>query len=148
MNPRRAAYWTATTLIAFAFVSGGAAYLLGAEVPVKGVAALGYPAHFIAFLGAWKLLGGLAILAPRLPRLKEWAYAGITFDLTGAAFAYVATGAPLSKTIAPLVLLGITGTSWALRPASRALAASAAAAGEPSSPGHVSPSRSVMTSRV
>jgi hypothetical protein len=64
---------------------------------------------------------GLAILAPRLPHLKEWAYAGIAFDLTGAAFSHVAMGDPAEKVIVPLVLLGIAAASWALRPASRML---------------------------
>ena len=88
MNALSAAYWTTTTLTALAFLTGGAAYLSGADVPVRGMAALGYPAYFVTILGTWKVLGGLAILAPRLPRLKEWAYAGIAFDLTGAAFSH------------------------------------------------------------
>jgi uncharacterized membrane protein YphA (DoxX/SURF4 family) len=121
MNTRNAIYWTTTTLIALAFLSGGAAYLLRVDQPVRGMAALGYPAYFITILGFWKVLGGLAILAPRLPRLKEWAYAGIAFDLIGASFSHAAVGEPAAKVIVPLVLLGITAASWALRPASRVL---------------------------
>ncbi len=121
MNARNATYWTATTLIALAFLSGGLAYLLRAEVPLRGMAALGYPAYFVTILGAGKLLGGFALLAPRLPRLKEWAYAGITFDLAGAACSHAAVGDPAMKVAAPLILLGIAGASWALRPASRVL---------------------------
>jgi uncharacterized membrane protein YphA (DoxX/SURF4 family) len=123
MNTRKALYWTTTTLIALAFLSGGAAYLLRVDQPVQGMAALGYPPYFITILGIWKVLGGLAILAPRLPRLKEWAYAGIAFDLTGAAFSHAAVGDPAAKVIVPLVLLGIAAASWALRPASRTLGA-------------------------
>ena len=85
------------------------------------MAALGYPAYFVTILGARKLLGGLALLAPRLPRLKEWAYAGIAFDLTGAAFSHAAVAHPAAKVIAPLVILGLAAASWALRPASRRL---------------------------
>jgi uncharacterized membrane protein YphA (DoxX/SURF4 family) len=118
---RSAGYWTATTLIALAFLSGGAAYLFRVEEPLAGMAALGYPAYFVTLLGIWKVLGGLAILAPRLPRLKEWAYAGIAFDLTGAAFSHLAVGDPAVKAIVPLVLLGIAAASWALRPAGRRL---------------------------
>jgi hypothetical protein len=81
------------------------------------MAELGYPAYFVTILGMWKVLGALAILAPRFPRLKEWAYAGIVFDLTGAVFSHVAAGQPVVKVIAPLVLLEIAATSWALRPA-------------------------------
>jgi len=121
MNARAAGYWTTTTLVALAFLTGGAAYLARADEPVRGMAALGYPAYFVTILGAWKLLGGLALLAPRLPRLKEWAYAGIAFDLTGAAFSHAAVGHPAAKAIAPLVILGIAAGSWALRPASRRL---------------------------
>jgi uncharacterized membrane protein YphA (DoxX/SURF4 family) len=118
-----AAYWTTTTLTALAFLSGGVAYLARADAPVRGIAELGYPAYFVTILGMWKVLGGLAILAPRLPRLKEWAYAGIAFDLTGAAFSHAAIGDPMLKVIVPLVLLGIASASWTLRPASRMLGA-------------------------
>jgi hypothetical protein len=93
---------------------------------VQGIAELGYPAYFVTILGTWKVLGGLAILAPRLLRLKEWAYAGIAFDLTGAAFSHAAMGHPAVKVIAPLVLLGIAAASWALRPPSRVLGAATA----------------------
>src|SRR4029079_9776261 len=107
MNARNIVYWTTTTLIALAFLSGGAAYLLRVAPTGQGMAALGYPPYFVTLLGIWKVLGGLAILAPRLPRLKEWAYAGIAFDLTGAAFSHAAVGEPAAKVIVPLVLLGI-----------------------------------------
>jgi hypothetical protein len=132
MNARSAGYWTTTTLTAFAFLTGGAAYLSRADFALAGMAALGYPAYFVTILGTWKVLGRLAILAPRLPHLKEWAYAGIAFDLTGAAFSHVAMGDPAEKVIVPLVLLGIAAASWALRPASRMLgtATGASAIGE------------------
>jgi uncharacterized membrane protein YphA (DoxX/SURF4 family) len=125
-----ACYWLTTILTALTFLSGGVAYLLRVEAPVRGIAELGYPAYFVTILGTWKVLGGLAILTPRLPRLKEWAYAGITFDLTGAAFSHAAVGDPAVKVIVPLVLLGIAVLSLALRPASRMLVA---ATGEPES---------------
>ena len=121
MNARSAVYWTATILIALAFLSAGAANLLRLEEPMRGMLALGYPAYFLGILGAWKVLGAVAILAPRFPRLKEWAYAGIAFDLSGAALSHLATGAPAGKVIAPLVLLAIAAASWALRPESRVL---------------------------
>lgn len=95
---------------------------------VRGMVSLGYPVYFVTLIGAWKVLGGLAILAPRLPRLKEWAYAGIAFDLTGATFSQVAVGNPAAKAIVALVLLAIAATSWALRPPSRRLNDDAATA--------------------
>jgi uncharacterized membrane protein YphA (DoxX/SURF4 family) len=97
MSARSVGYWTTTILIALAFLSGGAAYLLRADVPLRGMAELGYPAYFVTLLGIWKVLGGLAILAPRHPLLKEWAYAGIAFDLTGAAVSHAAVGQPVVK---------------------------------------------------
>ena len=121
LNARTAIYWTTTALIALAMLSGGAAYLLRVEEPLKGMAALGYPAYFVTLLGIWKVLGGLALLAPRFPLLKEWAYAGIAFDLSGAAFSHAATGDPAAKVNVPLVLLWVAALSWALRPASRRL---------------------------
>lgn len=120
---RSAGYWPATILIALAMLSGGAAYLLRADTPLRGIADLGYPAYFVAVLGIWKVLGGLALLVPRFPLLKEWAYAGITFNLTGAAFSHAAVSDPGPKVIVPLVLLAITAVSWALRPSSRRLGA-------------------------
>jgi DoxX-like family len=76
MSARTASYWTTTALTAFAFLTGGMAYLSRADFAVGGMAELGYPAYFVTILGAWKLLGGLAILAPQLPRVKEWALRG------------------------------------------------------------------------
>lgn len=133
---RSAAYWTATILIALSMLSGGAAYLSRAEAPLRGLADLGFPAYVLTLLGIWKALGGLVLLLPRLPLLKEWAYAGIAFNLTGAAFSHTAVGDPGSKVIVPLVLLAIAAASWALRPASRRLVA---IPGEPrpASPGAV-----------
>lgn len=125
MTMRSAGYWTTTTIIAIAFLSGGAAYLAGAGFALQGMLALGYPAYFVTILGAWKVLGGIAILAPRSPRLKEWAYAGIAFDLSGAALSHAAVGDPAAKVIAPLVMLGIAAASWALRPPGRRLHGSA-----------------------
>ena len=84
---------------------------------------LGYPIYFATILGAWKVLGGFAIVAPRFPRLKEWAYAGVAFDLTAATFSHVAMGHSAAEAIVPIVLLGIAAVSWHLRPASRRLGA-------------------------
>jgi uncharacterized membrane protein YphA (DoxX/SURF4 family) len=95
------------------------------DANVQGILELGYPVYFVTILGAWKLLGGIAILTPGLPRLKEWAYAGIAFDLTGATFSHLAMGHEGAKAIVPLFILGIAAVSWALRPASRTLGAAA-----------------------
>ena len=121
MTMRRIAYWVTTVLTAFVFLSGGAADLARPAFLMEGMTHLGYPAYFVIILGAWKVLGGLAVLAPRSPRLKEWAYAGMLFDLTGAAASHAAVGDPAGKIAAPLIILGIVAASWALRPESRQL---------------------------
>jgi len=128
MNARLATYWTATILISLAMLSGGVAYLCRVDEVVRGVAALGYPSYFVPMLGACKVLGALVLLAPRLPRLKEWAYAGIVINLAAAVVSHAALGDPAGKLIAPAVLLGITVISWALRPSSRYLAGPVAVA--------------------
>src|SRR5574338_575018 len=118
---RSVIYWLSTGLIAFAMLSGGVAYLAHAGFAAPGVEALGYPSYFLTILGGWKVLGGAAILAPGMPRLKEWAYAGIAFDLSGAALSHLAVGSPV-KVIAPVILLGLMTLSWAFRPTDRVLA--------------------------
>ena len=118
---RTVGYWAATGLVAFGFAMGGAMDLAHPAALTADMARLGYPAYFMTILGAWKVLGALAIVAPRGARLKEWAYAGMVFDLTGAAFSHMSSGDGPSKWVAPLVLLGFVVASWALRPATRVL---------------------------
>ena len=117
------AYWTTTILVAFSIGSGGVAQLARLPGTVDGfVHILGYPLYFVTILGFWKVLGAIAILVPRFPRLKEWAYAGIFFDLTGAAASSAAVGgygAYAFHIVAPLILAVLTVASWALRPQSR-----------------------------
>jgi uncharacterized membrane protein YphA (DoxX/SURF4 family) len=86
---------------------------------------LGYPPYFLVILGIWKLLGAVALLIPGFPRLKEWAYAGVLFDLTGAVASLFASGLIDVGTMAyPIVMTGVAVASWALRPASRRLGSS------------------------
>jgi uncharacterized membrane protein YphA (DoxX/SURF4 family) len=125
MKSKKVTYWITTALIAFFIGSGGAAQLVQYFANPHGVLPqLGYPMYFFAILGFWKVLGAIAILVPRFPRLKEWAYAGIFFDLTGAAASCASVGgygAYGFHIIAPLVLAVIMVASWALRPESRTL---------------------------
>jgi len=118
-------YWITTGLIAFSMVSGGISYLLGAKANIDGIKALGYPVYFLLILGVWKVLGGLTIVEPRLPVLKEWAYAGIFFDLTGAAVSNAVMDMPWWHVAVTLFLAAITAASWALRPVSRKVMAGA-----------------------
>ena len=78
-------YWIRTALTAFVFLSGGVFDILQPGFLMEGMLKLGYPPYFCTILGVWKVLGGIVVLLPRLPRLKEWAYAGMLFDLTGAS---------------------------------------------------------------
>lgn len=123
MRTKSIAYWTTTILVAFFIGSGGAAQAARVQGAVDGVVhILGYPAYFVTILGVWKVLGAIAILVPRFPRLKEWAYAGIFFDLTGAALSNAAVGgygAYGFHVIAPLAIAGLAVASWALRPEGR-----------------------------
>lgn len=115
MHMRRAVYRAATVVVALAFLTAGITYLARPELATPVIVALGYPVYLITVLGVWKVLGGLVIAAPGLPRLKEWAYAGITFDLTGACISHLATGRPAGAVL-PLALLAVTAVSWAFMP--------------------------------
>jgi hypothetical protein len=121
MKQRIIGYWVTTALVAVAFAAGGLLDLLGAPEVLSGLAHLGYPAYVAAILGAWKLLGAVAIVAPGLPRLKEWAYAGMFFDLTGAAISHAVLRDGASNVLTPLLLAALVMASWALRPETRKL---------------------------
>ena len=122
---RRIIYWIMTVLVAFPIGSGGIAQVMQYFASPHGVVpVLGYPMYFFAILGFWKFFGALTILVPGFPRLKEWAYAGIFFDLTGAAASCALSGgygAYGFHVIAPLIITGFMLASWALRPPSRTL---------------------------
>lgn len=119
---RTIAFWIATILGPTSFVIGGVLGLTQSEQMRTGLQHLGYPMYFAAILGAWKLLGAIAITLPGLPRLKEWAYAGFFFDLTAAAVSHLAVGDNAGDVLAPLACLALVMTSWALRPDSRRVA--------------------------
>jgi uncharacterized membrane protein YphA (DoxX/SURF4 family) len=124
MKARAIAYWVCTALIALSFLSGGVGHLLRAPQVVEGITRLGYPLHFVILLGVWKVLGGLAILLPGFALVKEWAYAGMIFDLTGATVAHAAGGDDLRHILVPLVIAALVVASWALRPPSRTVSRS------------------------
>ena len=116
------AYWVTTALVVFELALGGVWDVL--RVPqVRGLnERLGYPLYFLVILGIWKLLGAIALIIPRFPRLKEWAYAGVFFDLTGAVASLSASGLIDAGTATyPIVMTGVAIATWALRPPSRRL---------------------------
>jgi uncharacterized membrane protein YphA (DoxX/SURF4 family) len=118
---RTIGYWITTILIAVAYLFGGYVDIAQGEQVVEGAKNLGYPLYFFPILGVWKVLAAIALLAPGLPRLKEWAYAGIFFNLTGATATHLFVKDPISNVVTPLVIVAIVIASWALRPPDRRL---------------------------
>jgi hypothetical protein len=118
MRTRKIAYVATTALFALAMLGSGFADLTHPAEIVEGFAKLGLPLYIATMLGVWKLLGVAAIAAPGLPRLKEWAYAGFFFDLSGAVVLHAMFGEPVFIPLG-LALLGMA--SWALRPSTRML---------------------------
>jgi DoxX-like family len=110
----RAVYWTATLLVTAEMGVGGMWDVLRISQVRDVVAHLGYPSYFLVLLGTWKILGALALLAPRLPLLKEWAYAGAIFTDTGAIVSH-----QLRELAFLIPLTALTALSWWSRPASR-----------------------------
>lgn len=115
------AYWTATAVIVTESLVGGAYDLLRLDPFFPMLAQLGYPAYLATILGTAKILAGLTLALPRLPRLKEWAYAGILINMLGAAASHLAVGNGPSDYLPPLAFAAIALTSWAYRPNTRRL---------------------------
>jgi uncharacterized membrane protein YphA (DoxX/SURF4 family) len=112
-------YWVSTILTVLSVVPGGLAQLFHQHDNVVGMIQLRFPVYFLTVLGFWKVIGGVVLVLPRSGLAKEWAYAGIFFDLTGAAAAWGVCGNSAAHVIAPLVIAGIVVISWMTRPASR-----------------------------
>jgi uncharacterized membrane protein YphA (DoxX/SURF4 family) len=110
-------YWIVTIMIAFSILSGGIAELTDhyAGTTVQGMLQLGYPVYFTRFLGYWKVAAGITLLVPRFPLIKEWAYAGIVFDLTGAFATHIFCHSAAFHLISLGVLIMLTMVSWRLR---------------------------------
>ena len=129
MQLKMIGYWVTTAAIALETLAGGVTDLVhGGTMLVTGqpvvpiVTHLGYPVYLLTILGVWKLLGGITLLVPGFPRLKEWAYAGIFFELTGALASGILRGGDPGPVIwSPLILAALAVSSWALRPPSRTL---------------------------
>lgn len=116
-------YWIITLLLSFCIFSGGLAQAMLLQGVVQGFKPLGYPTYFISVIGVWKVLGVIAILLPGYQLLKEWAYAGIFFVMTGAVISHIASGDIHIQIIAPFLLAIFTVLSWYLRPAGRKISA-------------------------
>jgi uncharacterized membrane protein YphA (DoxX/SURF4 family) len=119
-------YWIATIWLALGMISTGAVQLLKAKEGQGGVdmiAHLKYPVYLLTLLGICKILGVIAVLIPKFPLLKEWAYAGFFFIMSGAIFSHFEIGDSASEIIPSLLLLILTMTSWYFRPADRKIVA-------------------------
>lgn len=114
-------YWITTALFAFALTGSGFATLTRQPPLVAAYQHLGYPLYLMTILGLAKIIGVAVVLAPRLPRLKEWAYAGFVINLVSAAVSHLASGDGVGGAAAPLVFLALVLASWWTRPESRKL---------------------------
>jgi uncharacterized membrane protein YphA (DoxX/SURF4 family) len=114
---RKIVYWVSTGLLAALSVFAAFTYLSGSPQAVQGFAQVGYPQQLRIILGIAKLLGAITLVAPGLPRLKEWAYAGFTFAWISAFVAHYLAKDP--KAFMPLILLVLLFVSYAIRPTSR-----------------------------
>ena len=117
----RIIYWFSTIWLALGMLSTGAGQLFKMRTGASGVdriTQLGYPVYLLTILGIWKILGVITVLIPKFPLLKEWAYAGFFFAMSGAAFSYIASGS-VNEIFPSLLLLTLTLVSWYSRPADR-----------------------------
>jgi len=112
-------YWVATVWLSLGMTATGIVQLIKQPDESRMMEELGYPLYFLTLLGIWKLLGVIAVLAPKFPLLKEWAYAGFFFAMSGAVFSHIAHGDQAITLFGPLLLLLLTIVSWYFRPADR-----------------------------
>lgn len=114
-------YWVSTVWLALGMASTGLVQLIGIPEELEKMAHLGYPVYFIKLLGIWKLLGVIAILIPGFALLKEWAYAGFFFAMSGAIVSHIAINDAAMENFGPALLLVLTTVSWYTRPSTRTL---------------------------
>ncbi|AIM37514.1 DoxX-like family protein [Sphingobacterium sp. ML3W] len=112
-------YWFFTLWLSLGMVSTGIIQIIHLDEEVDKIKELGYPPYFLTIIGIWKLLGVAAVLLPKFPLVKEWAYAGFFFLMTGAIFSHLAIGDKSSTYFGPALLLVLTIVSWYYRPAAR-----------------------------
>ncbi|MCI0448900.1 MAG: DoxX family protein [Chlorobi bacterium] len=105
---KKIVYWIATIWLALGMVSTGGVQLFRLQTDVDLMTRLGYPLYLLTILGVWKILGVAAVLIPKFPLLKEWAYAGFFFAMSGAIISHIASGSPVSEMFGPSLLLILT----------------------------------------
>ncbi|MBZ5856941.1 DoxX family protein [Flavihumibacter profundi] len=119
-NGNKIIYWVATVWLALGMVSTGIVQLVKLKEEVdKTSLVLGYPIYFLTIIGVWKLLGVAAVIVPKFPVLKEWAYAGFFFVMSGAIISHLTVGDKAKELFGPTLLLLLTVVSWYFRPPDR-----------------------------
>lgn len=116
-------YWIATLWLALGMISTAIVQLIQMEEEVTMIIELGFPPYLLIILGIWKILGVIAVLVPKFPLVKEWAYAGFFFIMTGAVISHIVVGDEATTLFGPLLLLVLTVTSWYFRPEERKISA-------------------------
>jgi hypothetical protein len=114
-------YWVATLWASLGLTATAIAQVFSNNAEAAHVANMHYPGYFITLVGIWKFLGVIVLLIPKFPLLKEWAYAGVFFVMTGALYSHLAVGDPFSKIFPALFLLVLISLSYLFRPADRKL---------------------------
>lgn len=112
-------YWVVTVFLSIGMLAGGIQQMLQIGGYNEIITKLHYPLYVLSILGVWKILGVIAILIPKFPLLKEWAYAGFFFAMSGAAISHFAVGQSFTEALPALVLLAVTVLSWYFRPSDR-----------------------------
>lgn len=114
-------YWVATIWLCLGMVSTGVVQLMKLKEEVDVFRDLGYPIYLLTILGVWKMLGVVAVLIPKVPLVKEWAYAGFFFAMSGALISHIAVGDSAKEMFGPSLLMILTVVSWYFRPVDRKL---------------------------
>ncbi len=112
-------YWIVTIFLSIGMLAGGIQQTLQIGGYNEIITKLHYPLYVLSILGVWKILGVIAILIPKFPLLKEWAYAGFFFAMSGAAISHFAVGQSFTEALPALILLIVTILSWYFRPSDR-----------------------------
>lgn len=119
---RKIIYWIATIWLVLGMLATGSGQIFGMKAGQGGIdmiTHLGYPVYLLTILGIWKILGVIAVLIPKFPLLKEWAYAGFFFVMTGAIYSHIAVGDSVIAILPSLLLLTLAILSWYFRPLNR-----------------------------
>lgn len=112
-------YWIATAWLALGMLSTGIVQVLKIDKEVEMITRLGYPIYFLSIIAVWKILGVVAVLIPKFPLLKEWAYAGFFFVMSGAIISHLIMNDEVKEIFGPTLSLILTLVSWLFRPTDR-----------------------------